>query len=87
MTNWITKEFIDYCWAHWLKKKEARIFVKLFSEYVTSSILINWRFNLFWFWTFNMVDFKSNLKWWQIFKKIKFTPSEKIKSLTYIKKW
>lgn len=81
-----TKDLIDYLYFNWMSKKDSKRFVKLFHEYLHSTLAVWIWFNFRWFWTFEVKDFHSNLKWWNEFKRLKFTPSDNIK-LLISRKW
>lgn len=81
MSQWDTKDFVNYCNWHWIPKIYAEKTFRLFWEFATSQIATRWKFSIHWFWTFKVMEFHSNLKWWKTYNKIKFIVARKVKSL------
>lgn len=86
MRNSDTKEFVEYCYMHWIPKKQTRKFLKLFKEYLFSSVITYWHFVISWVMTLKTSTTTSNLFPWKIFTKVKVYASRKLTSLMQ-KKW
>ncbi len=76
-----TREYIEYCRLNWFTKKQTKMFLKLLKEIIKTAVATEWKFVLHWLWTFRLEDFKSNLKWWNTYRKIKFIPSDTFKNI------
>lgn len=71
MKTWGTKEFIDYCYLHWIKKKDTKEMLKLLEEYALSSLAVTGRFSLHWMITLENKQVTSKLHKWKVFRKVK----------------
>lgn len=82
MKNLGTKDFIEYAYAHWYRKKDLRNIFKLFNEFIFSSVDVEWKFVITWLLTLQTKTTTTTLFPWKEFKKVKLYHSKKLLSLT-----
>lgn len=78
------KDFEDYCYNNWLKRKDIKLFLKLLKEFIIDSMVNKWKFVLTGIFTIYTTTTKTTLKEW-VFKKVKIKLTDNISYL--FKKW
>lgn len=79
------KDFVNFCYSHWYKKKDINWILKLLEMFILDSMINKSKFVLNWIFTIYKTDTTTTLREWT-FLKVKIKLSEKITYL-FSKKW